>query len=226
MNKNEELVKVFLRLNGYFSVDNFIIHDGNSEILTNGDTVIPQSTETDLLGIRMPFQNERTGQLHIANYPNLILNNELIDLIIVESKSGVSNKPNRTWKNDLRIDNIKYLVRFFGVTEDENVINEIANNLIQNYQYVWNNYSFRYIIVSEDVNEHYSNRGVTYFKIDEVLNFIVDTRGECWSNANMGIASQHQQWHPFMNKLFDIANRVNLSTEDKKTLIREYIDEP
>ncbi|MFA4852220.1 MAG: hypothetical protein WC599_06850 [Bacteroidales bacterium] len=223
MNKYEELVKLFFRLNGYFLVDNFIIHNGNADLSNSKDKIIPQSTETDLLGIRMPFQNEKTGKLDIANYEKLILKNNLMDLVVVESKTGKENKPNPTWKDSSKIENIKYLVRFFGVTDKDEVIEKISNNLIKRYKYQWDNYSIRYIIVAEKKNKHYSDNGITYFTIEEILDFIIKTRGECWINTNMGIASHHQQWNAFMNKIFEIANMVVIAVERKK-LIREYLN--
>ncbi|MFA8451947.1 MAG: hypothetical protein ACEPOW_14725 [Bacteroidales bacterium] len=225
MNKSEELVKAFLRLNGYFIVDNFIIHNGAADLSNSRDKIIPQSTETDLLGIRMPFQKEFTGKLDIANYGSLVLDNDLIDLVIVESKTGKENKPNKTWKNPSKTDNIKYMLRFFGITGDENIIEEIANQLISNYTCTWDNYSIRYIIVSENINSHYSGKGVTYFTIDEIINFIITVRGECWINANMGVASHHQQWNPFLNEIFEIANNQSSTQEEKQIRIKEYIEE-
>ena len=228
MNKSEELVKIFLRLNGYFIVDNFIIHNGHADLSNSKNKIIPQSTEIDLLGIRMPYQNEKTGKLYIANYKHLILSDNLIDLVIVESKTGKENRPNPTWRNNDCIDNIKYIIRFFGITDKEDVIEEISKNLIERYQYKWNNdYYFRYIIVAENKNEYYLKKGVTYFTIEEILDFIVQTRGECWLNANMGVASHHQQWNIFMNKIFEIANdNDKYSTFNlKKKMIREYIEE-
>jgi len=223
MEKSEELVKLFLRLNGYFVVENFIIHDGNSKDIDSINKIIPQLTETDMLGIRLPFQNEKTGDLHIANHKKIVLNKPLIDLIIIESKTGTTNKPNKTWKNDSRIDNIKYIIRFFGLTDNALIIEEISKNLITKYNYDWGDYSIRFIIVSESENEYYSKKGVTYITIDEILNFIIETRGKSWINANMGIASQHQQWSIFMNKIFIIANKKGISNDDKKLLIRKYV---
>ena len=48
MNKDEELVKVFFRLNGYFLVDNFIVHNGVADLSNCKNKIIHQSTETDL----------------------------------------------------------------------------------------------------------------------------------------------------------------------------------
>ena len=225
INKYEELVKSFLRLNGYFVVENFILHDGNANIADSQKKIIPQSTETDILAVRFPFQNEHTGQLHVANYENLILTSELIDLVIVESKSGNANKPNQTWKDNSKIENIKYIIRFFGITNEVKIIEEIANELIKKYECKWKNYSIRYIIISETKNMHYSGKGIKYVTIEEVLDFIVKVRGECWINANMGIASHHQQWNLFMKHIFEIANEENKSVDIKKRNIRKYMEE-
>jgi len=225
MNKDEELVKIFLRLNGYFLVDNFIVHNGDADLTNCREKIIPQLTETDMLGIRMPFQAENTGDLTIANYDKLILKNGLIDLVIVESKTGNKNRPNSTWKNIKKIENIKYLIRFFGITNDEDEIEKLSTCLLVNYNCEWKNYSIRYIIVSENINPHYSGKGITYITIEEIIDFIVKIRGECWINKNMGIASYHSQWNPFMNRIFEIANDQRINTNQRKKLIREYVKE-
>jgi len=225
MNKDEELVKVFLRLNGYFLVDNFIVHNGEADLTDCREKIIPQLTETDLLGMRMPFQIENTGDLTIANYEKLILDNGLIDLVIIESKTGKENRPNSTWKSIEKIENIKYLIRFFGITNSIEEIDKISTCLLTNYNCNWNNYSIRYIIVAESVNTHYSEKGITYIPIEEILDFIVQIRGECWINKNMGIASHHSQWNPFMNRIFEIANDQTIEPEQRKKMIREYIRE-
>lgn len=222
MSKSEELVSLFFRLNGYFLVENFIIHSGNENINYSKSNKVPQLTETDLLGIRLPFQKEFVGILNISNFENLVLNSDLIDLVIVESKTGNTNKPNSTWKNQDKIANIEYIIRFFGITNDPETISKISRILIKAYKVEWNNYSIRYIIVSENINPDYAKKGITYITINYVLDFIINIRGACWNKLNLGIASQHQQWSPFMKEIFKIANNLECPDE-KKILIREFI---
>ncbi len=224
MNKFEEIVKVFMRLNGYFLVDNFIVHNGNAN-LPNCQQIIPQLTETDLLGIRLPHQQEIAGNLLIENFDSLILDNNLIDLIIIETKSGNSNKPNSTWKDVAKIENVKYLLRFFGFSNDSKVIDSIASALLSNYVCNWENYSIRFIMVSENPNKYYSDKGIKYLTFDSIIDFIIKVRGECWININMGIASHHSQWNPFMNHIFDIANDVEKTDVQRKELILNYLSQ-
>jgi hypothetical protein len=59
---SEEFIRQYLRLNAYFGIDNFIIHaaDDPERITANGK--IGNYTETDFLGIRLPYSSEMSGQ--------------------------------------------------------------------------------------------------------------------------------------------------------------------
>lgn len=220
MNKYEELTKTFLRLNGYFTIDNFIVHNGDADISNSYKKVIPQSTEIDILAVRFPFQKEQSGKLLIVNDRNLILKKDLIDLVIVESKSQNENKPNSTFT----IKNIKYILHFFGFTDDENYIDTISNELYEKYSSIWQNYSIRYIITSETINKHYADKGLQYILIDDIIDFIIHIRSECWFNEGMGVSSYHKQWNCFMNDVFKILNQATLTPEEKKLQIKDYLE--
>lgn len=59
-NSGETLAKWYLRLNGYFIVDNFIVHAGDDKSkISKG--FISNHTETDILAIRHKFSEEITG---------------------------------------------------------------------------------------------------------------------------------------------------------------------
>src|SRR5712691_7382685 len=100
MDKYERFVASYLRLNGYFTVPNFIVHAGDDpERILAGR--VGNLTETDILGIRMPYSREVTGKLHTANHAALIDGaREKFDIVIAEVKSGDDNRPNRVWRGD------------------------------------------------------------------------------------------------------------------------------
>jgi hypothetical protein len=220
MNKYEELSKTYLRLNGYFIIDNYIVHNGGADISNSYKKIIPESTELDILGVRFPFQKEQSDKLLIKNDENLILQSNMIDFVIIESKSKNSNKPNSTWS----LENINYILRFFGFTADENVINEIAITLKEKYSCTWNNYSIRYIITSENANDYYVDKGLQYITIDTILNFIIKIRGNCWFDEKIAVSSDHHQWNDFMNIVFKIANDQSKNSEEKKNAIIKYLN--
>ena len=221
--KREQFIKSYLRLNGYFTVDNFIVHaaDDPSRI---SDGQVGNYTETDVLALRLPHSHEKTGALQIANDPILTkLAAGRPDLLIAEVKSGDANKPNKVWR-DGNIPAIEYVVRFFGICADEVEIQEVAKNLASSFQYERDQYRFRYIVFADNANEHYAGKGVAYITFDHVIGFLVDVRGQCWLQADIGVASSHSQWDRLLVDVFDIANDQSLSSEERKDKIAAMLN--
>ena len=117
----EILAAWYLRFNGYFIVENFIVHAADAPE-HNAGGVIVNHTETDLLGMRRLYSREVTGGMEIKNNLKLINGTSpLTDYLIAEVKTGKSNKPNSTWR-DKKLKNICYVLRFMGIVETENKI--------------------------------------------------------------------------------------------------------
>lgn len=222
--KYEKLSSLFLRLNGYFLVNNFIIHAGDDTTKINKAGIISQHTEMDTLGIRMPYQKEVSGDLNIVNNKDLILENDKIDFVIVESKSGNSNKPNSTWINLDKIDTVKYILRFFGIFKIEEEIHEASVELLKNFSVSRNNFQFRYIVISETPNDHYLRKGIKYITYDSIIDFIARIRAECWIDKKIGVTSYHGQWDDFMREIFELANNFNISQKERIQAIRGYLN--
>src|SRR5688572_4419794 len=116
--KFETLVRWYLRFNGYFTVDNFILHDPST--VSKGH--VANHTEADILGLRLPHSREIAGNLSIANDPKLQIDGlNKIDFVIAECKSGKSNSLNSTWLNGNRVV-INYILRFSGLFASESDI--------------------------------------------------------------------------------------------------------
>ncbi len=117
----ERFVRWYLRFNGYFTIENFIIH--NPERISDG--LVGNYTESDILAVRMPYSTEVVGQLRIGNHGVLTLGAAgRHDLVIAEVKSKKDNQPNDTWKLDHeslpdRFTPIEYTLRFFGIHKEE-----------------------------------------------------------------------------------------------------------
>src|SRR5689334_22394139 len=125
--KAETLVNWYLRLNGYFIVENFIVHAGNDpQRISKG--VVGNYAEVDTLGIRNKYSREHTGELHIANDELLVNSNASLDFLIAEVKTGKEDKPNKLWR-EKNIGAISYLIRFAGFIKEEAEIEAVANIL-------------------------------------------------------------------------------------------------
>ncbi len=225
MDKHEELAKWYLRLNGYFLVDNFIVHAGDDNTKINDTGLVSQHTECDLLGVRFPYQKETSGKLNISNDNQLIISQrDTIDCVVVEVKSGKRNQPNSAWVDKGKLHAIEYVVRFFGLLPNEDLIKQVSLELSNCYLSKINNIAFRYIIISYERNDHYSRKGVKYILFEDIIRFIKEVRVECWLNENIGVHSYKQQWGEFINKIFDLAGS-NYGSEEADDLIKKYLKE-
>lgn len=108
----ETLVELYLRLNGYFSIGNYLHHRVDAFGL---------DTESDVLAIRLPYQQEvlQDGRKQ-PNDAILVLpdNGPLVDCVIAEVKeSAVEFNAPLTGRNGERL--IAGALRMFGVFQEE-----------------------------------------------------------------------------------------------------------
>jgi hypothetical protein len=222
-NYAEIIAKWYLRFNGYFIVDNFIVHAGDDPGRITKDK-IGNHTETDILAIRHKFSKEISGKLNIENDPKIINKEDSnIDFVIAEVKTGKQDKPNKLWTEN-KISVIEYILRFAGFIETENKLKKIATELCKNgfYNDSGRIFSIRLVLISEIVpNKNWQH--ISNILIDDIINFIVDVRGQCWVNENIGTASIHYQWDGLINKIFDIANNQTIDLEERKKNIRKLL---
>ena len=218
--KFERFVRWFLRFNGYFGVENFIVHAGDDPSRISDGIVAPY-TETDILAVRMPHSCEIAGPVTMATYGPLVGGSEdQTDVVIAEAKTGEA-KPNRVWREG-DTETIKYMARFIGLWKSEAELQEVASHLASRYRWEAPGVRVRYIVFCVEPNQHYASRGVTYLNLYHMLRFFVRERGECWLRANLGVASAHYQWDPVINRILEIANDAILPLEEKcRSCIRE-----
>lgn len=117
----EQLVKLYLRLNGYFSTG-FIIHSSEKGNI---------NTEIDLLAVRFPKNSE--PEREISQDHVLFTSSRYIDFLICEVKShGKKPKFNESLRNNL--DNIEKILKWFGFFSDEEITNYSSDvhNIFQN----------------------------------------------------------------------------------------------
>ena len=104
----EQLVKLYLRLNGYFS-SGFIIHSSNNSGI---------NTEIDLIAVRFPKNSE--PEREIVQDDILFTSNKNIDFLICEVKShGQLPRFNEKLKDN--INNVKSILRWFGIFSEAEI---------------------------------------------------------------------------------------------------------
>ena len=221
--KHEHFAQIYLRLNGYFTIANFIAH--KDEIWN--DKVLNWS-ESDLLGVRMPYSKEICGHLKMGNDPRLVdPKRTKHEALIVEVKSGKRNiTPNKIWRQ--RDESTKtaaaYILRTFGFIQDEYSISKAATEFIQHYRYENDKLRLRLIVIAHKKSKQWEKKGVDYITFDEICDFIIAERASCWIRAGMGVASSHPQWDELMRKVFEIANNDKLSDEGMRDTIKQELE--
>jgi hypothetical protein len=98
-----ELTKLYLRLNGFLSITNFIVHPPDKR------------TDVDILAVRFPFQREDINGDVLPNDPTLCLSHQKIEVVLVEVKSS-KQCINRSWRNP---EVVKYVLGFLGYFHSE-----------------------------------------------------------------------------------------------------------
>jgi len=217
----EKFTSWYLRFNGYFTVDNFVVHAANDATRIRNGIIAPY-TETDTIAIRMPYSAEITGELKIANHDILVeKQNGRFDIVIAEVKSGNENKPNSVWRNKSIIP-IQYIIRFVGLYDDDQIL-QVTDQLSKQYLYEDKKSRIRYIVFANQPNLWYSSRGVKYITFSQMARFLVHVRGQCWINAGIGVASVHYQWDDQIKTIFEIANDFNKPIETRESDILQFL---
>ena len=222
----EILAKWYLRFNGYFIVDNFIVHAGD-DINRISKNIVGNHTETDILAIRHKFSKEITGSLLIQNDQKIINpQDNPIDFVIAEVKTGGQSKPNKLW-TEKKLSVIEYILRFAGFIETEATISAVAIHLSEKgiYHDTDNKFSVRLVLISETkANKNWEH--LTNILFDNIIDFLVDIRGQCWIEENIGIASIHNQWDNLINNVFNIANDHSIDLDNRKKNIKTLLQTP
>jgi len=219
--KFELLTKWYLRFNGYFTVDNFIIHAADDIQRISGGT-ISNYTDIDILGIRMPFHTEQTGELKIKNDQRLNCI-EKIDIVVAECKTGKQNSLNKVWSNG-NTHAIEYLLRFCGILQDKEKLKETASVLLKDLKFENDELRIRSVLFSQKTpSKDWRSRGLTYISCAEIINFLVGVRGECWITNNIGTKSTHDSWDNLIKDIFKVANDQTKSVDKKQRDIYEIL---
>lgn len=195
-------------------MDNFIIHAGDdSQRISNG--AVGNYTDVDILGIRMPFHIERTGELEIKN-DTILQCVEKIDIVIAECKTGEQNGLNKVWSKG-NFQAMEYLLKFCGVFKESKQIEDVAKTLLSDLKYEDDKFRLRFILFAQkSPSKDLLNKGLTFISCLEILNFLTLVRGECWVASEIGTKSIHDPWDTLIKDIFKVANDSTKSSDEKK----------
>ncbi|HEV2522123.1 MAG TPA: hypothetical protein VGT24_07045 [Candidatus Acidoferrales bacterium] len=173
MNTLEQLALWYLRLNGYFTMPNFIAHGEGGP-----------RTDVDVLGVRFP---------HSREYPDdkdrLQISPQKIDVVFAEVKTGRC-KLNGPWKAGGNRQALEYVLRRTGTIESDNSIFAVANELYTKQRYENGTYVVRIICFGGKPNGTLPK--VTQILWPNVVSFI-NQRFQTY----LGDKAEHQHWDSF-----------------------------
>lgn len=160
-NFGEELAYWYFRLNGFFLIDDFVLHKADLDGNNNADS--------DLVGIRNPHTYERIG-LDDVNDNCPVLNEIIPDLrenqvaIICEVKAGTVSPTIRLGDRD----RIRYVLRRIGTIPLEG-IDDVAEELSNKRSGTYDGMSIHKIVIS---NHKIDEPGFAHIPLAAVDDFI------------------------------------------------------
>jgi len=118
---------------------------------------------------------------------------------------------------------VEYIVRFCGIIPENDNFKKACRDISRSYRFTGEDTRIRYVIFSQFPHERHQERGVTYITFRSIIEFLVSIRGQSWRDAKLGVASQHQQWPPFVCEIFNIANNASGSLEEKMANVEKLL---
>jgi hypothetical protein len=109
---------------------------------------------------------------------------------------------------------ISYVVRFIGAHSEPEVA-AVAQALATTFRFEDARTRYRHVLFSNERNDYYASKGVSYITYQEAARFIVEVRGNSWIDAGIGVKSVHQQWDEMLIEVFKIANVHERSVEQR-----------
>lgn len=202
--KTEELVKWYLRLNGYFVIPNFILHP----LMSGGS----QRTEIDLIGTRFPYQSEivcnsEGDRILMENDKNLVTDRR-IDCLIVSVK-GVQSQAEVN-KSIKKFENLMDIIKRFGFVESEEKIAEVAKELLKEKRALKDQFQIRFLAIAGKPNRYSESKQLIFHDIvDFILKrfqaycyYKVDT--EQWEGVGKQILSNcHRSCQDILEMIFN-----------------------
>ena len=175
----EQLALWYLRLNGYFTMPNFIAHGHRSS-----------RTDVDVLGVRLPYSKEYPDDMK-----RLRIASDKIDVVFAESKTGLC-RLNGPWRKGGDRTTLEYVVRRVGIFQFDDSCSDVARELYASQRY--ENAMCVVRIVCFGGLENSALPGVTQILWPDVLRF-VSRRFRTYKLEK----ADHQHWDSFGRYLWE-----------------------
>jgi len=190
-NKQEKLAYWFFRLNGFFTIQNLVIHP-ESQKLQKGHR---QETDVDIAGVRFPFRKELKDDPAgpMEDYKDFNIKKTLFILTEVKRTRGNFNE---AWNED----NIRRALNFAGILEDpENCIKSLISKGI----YEDENIRIQLCLISSEKNPQTKFQDALKISWKDVSDFIFD-RFKKYKRQK----SSHPQWEETGQLLWELFKKL------------------
>jgi hypothetical protein len=187
MHRLDSAAEWFLRLNGFFTVLNFVVHPFEPGEGTQ------QRTDADVLGVRFPQRQEIVGGRRLPDHeafrdaPSPLF-------IIAEVKAGCC-RLNGPWTRP-KDRNVTHVLRSFGGFAPE-TLNAVSDSLYRDGRYQSEDLAARLLCFGASTSPHLKEH-VLQFTWDQVFGFVYDRYQVFWR-----VKRQNQQWPPIGRFLWD-----------------------
>ena len=135
----EELAYWYFRLNGCFTIRNFVMHPDEGR---------RQRTDVDMFAVRLPYRSELLSS-PMEDDPQIALNRSRLQVFLAEVKTGACNL-NGPWTDPARR-NMERAIRAAGAIPLEHV-NEAASEMYTKGHYSLNHYSLTMLMAGSIYN--------------------------------------------------------------------------
>lgn len=192
----EKLAYWYFRLNGCFTIENFVIHPDRGRL---------QRTDVDIMAIRLPYRAELL-QNPMEDDPLLLSEDNRIKLILAEVKQEVCNL-NGPW-TDRNRSNMQRAICAAGPFPMEK-IEEAAKSLYDSGVYQNNNITMTLFCIGRRENRelHQKYPQVPQITWNHILDFIYDRFINYREQK-----SSHPQWDEYGSELY--RNAINSVTKE------------
>jgi len=198
-NKVGKLAYWYLRLNGYFTVEDFSLHP---------DTKNDRGTDADLLAVRFPFSQENPGRHCFERDTSLIIP-QGIDFLLVEVKAGICYINSTTWGNPKEA-HVQYALRWIGFWDSEKEINEIAAEIYETGMWTNQNATVRFCCIGKE--ENFDLQAAHPKLVQKSLSHVVDFVRQRFTHQCLQI--HHENWDTFCQEFAERSKKNHATTQD------------
>lgn len=203
--KSENLAYWYLRLNGFLTIPNFIVHPEKGNL---------QRTDIDIIGLRFPFREELEGMMDDKAFSDY---SDKPVIVITEVKIGRCVL-NGSWR-DPQKKNMESVLQAVGAFKKE-TIEEVAENLYKKGVYDGNQYKVVLVCIGKDVSQEISAKysAVPQITWRQVSNFIY-SRFKSFERQKIS----HGQWDNVGTKLWTCMEKSKHEDDFHTKLIKLVI---